>query len=98
MSLRAVEEVWVIGGLLEFHGYNRPISMEGRISVKNTLTNVQQADVVIAIGALDEARKVLREDVLVEMRLQGTHFYPENTFALCRQRCQNIAFQPSKHQ
>ena len=57
-------------------------------------TNVQQANVVVAIGTLNKAREVLGEDVLVEMGLKGTHFHAENSLALCRERGQHILLQP----
>ena len=57
LDLRAIEQPRVVRGLLELHCYNIVRRCMRRGSRR--LTNVQQADVVVAVGTLDEGLKVL---------------------------------------
>ena len=50
------------------------------------------------ISPRHERKTDLRQDVLVQVRLQGTHLHPQDALALGRQRRQNVLLEPTQHE
>ena len=62
------------------------------------LTYVQETDVGVSTRTLLKSLEVLCQNVFVIVRLHGTHFDAQNSFAFRRKRFEYVALQPPQHQ